>query len=62
MTNKTVYEMTADELMDLNMAEDAAEDAANQDFYAACDAAFGEGIEAVGCAPTLRSAELPARV
>lgn len=49
--NKTVYEMTADELNEYVMACDMDE----MDFAEACGQAYAEGIEAIECAPTQRS-------
>lgn len=54
--------MSLEEMVAVRMAEDAAEEQANAAFYAACDEAFKEGKEGIECAPTLRSAELPAPV
>lgn len=50
--------MSLEEMVAIQMADDAAEDAANEAFYDACDTAFAEGRDVIECAPTLRSAEL----
>lgn len=53
-TNKTVFEMTTDELNEHVMQCDMDE----MDLAAACDQAFAEGREAIECAPTMRSHQL----